>query len=69
MKQAETLHQFKTSLDKYLKAIPDLPPTPGYPILNKNSILEWATGNHDFAEIINTLVMPERGAAVDPDSS
>ena len=69
VKQAETLQQFKTRLDKYLKAIPDLPPTPGYPTLNKNSILEWATGNYDFAEIINTLVMPERGAAVDPDSS
>jgi hypothetical protein len=70
MKQAESLHRFKCLLDRYLMNIPDLPPTPGYPTINKNSILEWATGNHNFAEIINTLAVlndthPERGAAVD----
>ena len=68
VKQAESLNQFKSLLDKFLMTIPDLPPTPGYPAINKNSILEWATGNHNFAEIINTLSVSqsERGPTVQP---
>ena len=68
VKQAKSLDQFKSLLDRFLSTIPDLPPTPGYSTINKNSILEWATGNYDFAEIINLLAVSrsERGAAVNP---
>ena len=80
IKQAKSLHQFKHLLDRFLSNVPDLPPTPGYPSINKNTLLEWATGNHDYAEIKHTLVerqnttirvvaQPERGAAVNPDGS
>ena len=80
VKEAESLDQCKRYLDKFLSTFPDLPPTPGYPSLNKNSILEWATGSYDFAEIIKTLsgdgsihvnnvTQAERGAAVQPDST
>ena len=36
------LASFKTSLGRYLKQIPDTPPTPGYPSSNHNSILDYA---------------------------
>ena len=55
IKQAKSLDQFKSNLDKFLQTIPDLPPTPGYPSMNRNSILEWAHGNYNFAETIHTL--------------
>ena len=41
LKSKSTLISFKASLDKYLETIPDLPPIPGYPIINGNSLLEW----------------------------
>lgn len=80
IKEAESLDQCKRYLDKFLGTFPDLPPTPGYPSINNNSILEWATGSYDFAEIIKTLSgggfiqrdnvnQTERGAAVQPDST
>ena len=79
VKLSENLQQFKNRLDRFLSYIPDLPPTPGYPTINKNSILERETGNHNYAEIILTLArgrnairdatMPEVGATDDTDSS
>jgi hypothetical protein len=33
---------FKRSLDRFLREIPDKPPTPGYVSANNNSLLEWA---------------------------
>ena len=41
IKDKTTLSAFKSSLDKYLQTIPDLPPISGYPIQNGNSLLEW----------------------------
>ena len=55
VKQAKSLQQFKSRLDRFLMRFPDLPPTPGYPKINNNSILEWASGSNDYVEIINTL--------------
>ena len=37
-----TLATFKSSLGRYLKTIPDMPPTPGYTSVNNNSILSYA---------------------------
>ena len=78
VKQSENLQQFKRRLDRFLSYIPDLPPTPGYPSINGNTLLEWATGNHNYADIIVTLARgqnttrdatwPEVGAADDTDS-
>ena len=45
-KEKESLSSFKSSLDKYLQSIPDKPPTPGYPFLNGNSLLEWSGSRH-----------------------
>ena len=56
VKDAETLDSFKHLLDQFLMQIPDMPPTPGYPSLNNNTILEWATGSHNYADVINTLL-------------
>lgn len=74
IKEAQTLEQYKSRLDKFLTTVPDLPPTPGYPALNRNTLLEWASGNYNYAEIINLLAEPkltqsERGAAARPASS
>ena len=77
MKEATSLNSFKSQLDKFLSVIPDLPPTPGYPSLNKNTILEWMTSNHNHAEIIVSLAghretnstLPERGTAITSDGS
>ena len=41
IKEAETLSQFKSRLDAYLQTVPDLPPTPGYPSLNRNIKINW----------------------------
>ena len=62
LKEAETLDIFKRNLDHYLKFIPDMPPTPGYPSLNGNTILEWATGSYDYADVINTLLVVDHAA-------
>ena len=35
------LSSFKTSLGKFLKQLPDNPPTPGYTSINTNSILDY----------------------------
>ena len=35
---------FKTNLDNFLREIPDLPPTPGYPAPNHNTLPEWCVG-------------------------
>ena len=75
IKEASSLEQFKSRLDTFLKNIPDLPPTHGYPSLNRNTIVEWVSGNYNFQEIIQTLAdrsircQPERGPAVHPDRS
>ena len=55
MKRAETLGSFKSQLDKFLRIVPDLPPSPGYKLLNKNSLLEWTTGSYNYADVINNL--------------
>ena len=76
IKEAVSIEQFKSRLDKFLISIPDLPPTHGYSAINKNTILEWVTGNYDYKQIIETLAevsvrsQPERGSAVSkPDRS
>ena len=55
LKEARSLDSFKHLLDTFLKKIPDLPPTPGYPSLNKNTLLEWVTGSYNYADVITTL--------------
>jgi len=44
VKSCSTLLTFKSGLDKWLSAIPDKPPTPGYLSANRNSLLEWVVG-------------------------
>ena len=56
VKEADTLDSFKRQLDKFLMSIPDMPPTPGYPAFNNNTILEWATGSYNYADVINTIL-------------
>ena len=63
VKEATTLNQFKYRLDQFLCSVPDLPPTPGCPSFNRNTILEWMTGNYNFKDIIISLTVSERGAA------
>ena len=78
LKEAETLEGFKCQLDKFLWTVPDLPPSPGYQVVNRNTILEWVTGSYNYADVINTLAVcdagvdatqSERGAEVNPYSS
>ena len=78
LKESETLDIFKHHLDKLLWTIPDLPPSPGYTLLNKNSLLEWMTGSYNFGDVINTLAVKDEdmvisqsgeGAEVHPYSS
>ena len=78
IKEAETLDAFKTQLDRFLWTIPDLPPSPGYKLLNNNSLLEWTTGSYNYADVIETLaardedmgvVQSVEGAEVHPCSS
>ena len=76
IKAAEKLDQFKARLDPFLSTLPDLPPTHGYPSLNRNTIVEWVTGNYDFKRVIDTLAddksvrrHPVIGPAVQPDRS
>ena len=38
----QKLEQFKSALDRFLRTIPDTPPTPNYIGVNNNSLLEWA---------------------------
>ena len=33
-----------------------MPPTPGYPSFNGNTILEEATGSYNYADVIKTLI-------------
>ena len=63
IKEAETLENFKSQLDKFLWTIPDLPCTPGYQVFNRNTLLEWMTGSYNHADIIKTLAI--RDADVD----
>ena len=47
LKLLDTLPSFKLQLDKFLKLIPDTPPTPGYVAANSNSLIDWAScGSH-----------------------
>ena len=70
IKEAESLDSFKRQLDKYLSKVPDLPPTPGYPCINNNTLLAWATGNYDYAQIMSTqAAQPERGSVAASDRS
>ena len=55
IKEAETLDVFKSQPDRFLWTIPDLPPTPRYKLLNQNTILEWMTGNYDYADVMEML--------------
>ena len=57
IKEAETLESFKSQLDKHLWTIPDLPNTPGYQVLNRNTLLEWMTGSYNHADIIQILAV------------
>ena len=41
----DTLDTFKSSLDCFLKSIPDNPPISGYSAINHNSILHWNAAN------------------------
>ena len=44
VKEAPTLHQFKTLLGGFLSTIPDTPPVRGYPAqVNNNSLLKWCS--------------------------
>ena len=72
VKEAENLDSFKRQLDRFLLTIPDMPPTPGYPSFNNNTILEWATGSYNYADVINTLLVKDvtvEGPAARPDCS
>ena len=39
----DTLDSFKTALNKFLKTVPDRPPTPGYTSSNNNSLRDWTS--------------------------
>ena len=39
---------FKANLDLFLREVPDLPPTPGYPSRNRNLLTDWCNGNRWF---------------------
>ena len=71
VKEAENLDSFKRQLDKFLLTIPDMPPTPGYPSFNNNTILEWATGSYNYVDVIDTLITNDvkEGAAARSDGS
>ena len=78
LKEAKTLESFKCQLDKFLWTVPDLPPSPGYQVLNRNTLLEWMTGSYNYADVIETLAVSdvdghtmqsERGPEVNPCSS
>ena len=43
IKSAQTLQTFKNQLDKFLRKIPDFPPTPGYKRANTNSLVDWVS--------------------------
>ena len=43
IKSAQTLQTFKNKLDKFLRKIPDFPPTPGYKRANTNSLVDWVS--------------------------
>ena len=59
IKDADTLESFKSRLDKYLWTIPDLPNTPGYQVLNRNTLLEWMTGSYNHADVIDILAVTD----------
>ena len=59
IKKSESLEGFKRMLDKFLWSVPDLPPSPGYQVLNRNTLLEWMTGSYNLAETINQLAVQE----------
>ena len=59
IKEAETLEIFKSQLDKFLWTIPDLPPIPGYKVINRNTLLEWMTGSYNYADMIERLAVKE----------
>ena len=56
IKEAISLDSFKQKLDKFLMLVPDMPPTPGYPVVNNNTILEWETGSYNYGDMINTML-------------
>ena len=65
IKDKSTLSAFKSSLDKYLKSIPDLPPVSGYPTLNGNSLLEWRGRSGHYC--VNAAVLGSKdGEATEP---
>ena len=64
IKEAETLDAFKTQLDRFLWTIPDLPPSPGYKLLNNNTLLEWTTGSYNFADVTRTLAARDEDMGV-----
>jgi hypothetical protein len=43
IKTVKSVLSFKKQLDKFLKHIPDTPPTPGYKRANSNSLTEWGS--------------------------
>jgi len=46
----EDAQSFKTALDRFLRKIPDTPPTPGYIASNGNSLLEWVKGKQELLD-------------------
>ena len=61
IKEAATLDHFKCQLDRFLWTVPDLPPSPGYPVINRNTLLEWMTGSFNHADTIETLAACDAG--------
>ena len=57
LKEAETIDVVKRQLDTFLWTLPDLPTSPGYQVLNRNTILEWMTGKYNYADVIETLAI------------
>ena len=41
VKEHDSLITFKSSLDAFLKDIPDRPPVAGYVVQNNNSLIDW----------------------------
>lgn len=54
VKVADNVNSFKNALDKWLRLIPDKPPTPGYIGVNDNTILEWLSSTPQCREHLRT---------------
>ena len=52
IREIENLDLFKATLDRFLRTVPDLPPTPGYPTQNWNSLTDWCSGTDKINEAV-----------------